>query len=284
MSKVGIITDSTSCLPKELIKEYEIQIAPVHLMIDGKDYRDQVDITPAEFGRQFKVLKKMPTTSAASPGDWTDAITGAAKFTDSIVCIALSKALSATHEATIQASNIVRSEHPNLNVEVIDSQTPTGALGFVVLEASRAAQAGKSLAEVVRVVHDMLPRVKFFMSPDTPMYLIRIGRAPKTAVIGELLQVKPIVGMVNRTGLVENLGRVRGKLKSMVKMVDMLKEYTDTTKPIHVIVHYSDRIKDGEELKEIVTSRYDCAEVYMTEFTPVMAAAMGPVVGLAFYS
>jgi len=284
MSKVGIVTDSTNCVPKEFIKEYKIQIAPVHLILDGKDYRDQVDISPAEFWRQFKVLKEMPTTSAASPGDWTNAINEAAKSADSIVCIALSKYLSATYESAIQATDILRSENPNLNIEVLDSQTATGAHGFVVLEAARAAQAGKSLAEVVQVAFDMMSRVKFFISPDTLKYLMRIGRAPKTAIIGEMLKVKPIIGMVNRTGRMENLGKTMGKLKSMAKMVDMVKEYVETEKPIHVNVHYSDRIEDGEELKKIVTSRYDCTEVYLTEFTPVMAAALGPVVGLAFYS
>ncbi len=284
MSKVGIVTDSTSCLPNELIKEYGILMAPVHLVIEGKDYRDQVDITPSEFWRIFKSLKELPTTAAAGPGDWINAITEMAKSTDNIVCITLSKKLSATHEGAVQARDIMKSEHPNINIEVIDSETATGALGFVVLEAARAAHAGKSLAEVVQVAQDTLTRVKFFMSPDTLKYLIRIGRAPKTAVIGDLLQVKPIIGMVKRTGLVESLGKTRGKRKAMAKMVEMIADYIDTTKPVHIIVHYSERIEDVEELKEMVTSRYNCSEVYVSEFTPVMAAAMGPVVALAFYS
>jgi DegV family protein with EDD domain len=207
-----------------------------------------------------------------------------AKSTNNIVCLTLSKKLSATHDAAIQARDIMKADHPDLNIEIIDSETATGALGFLVLEAARAAHAGKSLTEVVQVVQDMLPRVKFFMSPDTLKYLIRIGRAPKTAIIGNLLQVKPILGMVNRTGLVESLGRTRGKQQAKAKMVDMIEEYIDTTKPVHIIIHYSERIEYVEGLEEMVTSRYNCSEVYVSEFTPVMATAMGPLVGLAFYS
>ena len=284
MSKVGIVTDSTSCLPAKLIKEYDIQVAPVHLIIDGKDYRDHVDITPSEFWQIFKDLKELPTTGAAGPGDWVNVITEMAKSTDNIVCIALSKKLSATHEGAVQARDIMKSEHPNLSIEVIDSETATGALGFVVLEAARAAHAGKSLTEVVQVARDMVPRVKFFMSPDTLKYLIKIGRAPKTAIIGDLLQVKPILGMVHGTGLVESLGRARGRRKVMAQMVDMIKEHIDTTMPAHIIVHYSEHVEDVDELKEMVTSRYDCSEVYVSEVTPVIAAALGPVVGLSFYS
>ena len=119
--------------------------------------------------------------------------------------------------------------------------------------------------------------VKFFFAPDTLKYLIKIGRAPKTAIIGELLQVKPIIGMVNGTGLIENLGRVRTKRKAMVKIADMIKEHLDTKKPVRVMVHYSDRIEDGDQLREMVTFRYDVAERYLPEFTPVMASGIGPV-------
>ena len=90
--------------------------------------------------------------------------------------------------------------------------------------------------------------------------------------------------MVSGTGLVENLGRSRGKRKIMVKMADMLKEYIDTNKPVHLMVHYTDGIGPGEKLKDIVTSQFNCTEVYLTPYTPVMVSATSPVVVLAFYS
>lgn len=283
MSEVGIVTDSTGCLPPELVKEYGIRIVPVGLVIDGKGYRD-TDLTNEEFWKLFYRAKELPTTSSASLGDFASTFTDLGKSTDSIVCIVVSKALSATHEAVVQAREMVKDGHPNLNIEIIDSKTATGALGFIVMEAARAARAGKSLAEVVQVAQDMIPRVKFLVGMDTLKYLIRSGRAPKTAVIGDLLQVKPIIGMVSGTGLVENLGRVRTKRKAMVKMADMMKDYIDTSQPVHLMVHYTDGIAAGEELKDIITSRLDCAEVYLTPYTPVMASATGPVVAIAFYS
>jgi len=284
MSKVGIVTDSTNCLPPELIKEYDIRVAPLGLVIDGKDYRDQVDITPAEFYRIYRGLKEMPTTSTASPGDFANIFTELGKATDSIVCILVSKALSATYGSAEQARKTVQSEHPGLNIEIIDSKTATGSLGFIVLEMARAAQAGKSLAEVVAVAQDMIPRVKFLATLDTLKYLIKGGRAPKVAMLVNLLQVKPIIGLVSNTGMVDPLGRVRTKRKALLKMVDMVKDYIDTNKPVHLIVQYSESIEDGEELKSMVTSRYNCTEVYMTELTPVMSCHTGPMMGLAFYS
>jgi len=284
MSRVGIVTDSTNCLPPELIKEYDIRVVPIGLIIDGKVYRDQVDITPAEFYRIYKDLKEMPTTSTASPADFADIFSQLAKSTDSIACILLSKGLSAIYGSAEQARETVRSEHPGLNIEIIDSKTAAGTLGFVVLEAARAARAGKSLADVVKVTQDMIPRVKFLATLDTLKYLIKGGRAPKTALVGELLQVKPIIGLVSNTGLADALSRARTKRKALLKIVDMVKDYIDTDKPVHLMVQYSESIEDGEELKNMVTSRYNCTEVYMTELTPVMSCHTGPMVGIAVYS
>ena len=284
MPKVAIVTDTTSCLPTELVKEYDIYIGSVNLILDGKVYRDQLEISTDEFWTLFKNLKELPTTSAVNPGDFKDIFTKLGKSTDSIVCIVVSKRVSATYEAALKAKELAESEYPGLNIEIIDSQNAAGALGFIVLEAARAAQAGKSLAEVVQVAQGMVPKVKFIAGLNTLRYLIKGGRAPKTAYVGELLQVKPIIGFVSGTGQVEALGRVRGKRKVMVKMVDMIKDYIDTSRPVHLMVHYGDNIKEGEELKDIATSQLNCAELYLTPFTPVMACHTGPLVSLTFYS
>ena len=152
------------------------------------------------------------------------------------------------------------------------------------MEAARAAEAGKSLDEVVKVAKEMVPRVKFTMALETLKYLIKGGRAPKTAVIGELMNIKPLIGIVDETGLVVSLGKEKGKRKAMQKLVDLVKDHADTSKPLHVAVNYTNNIEDAEELKEMVTSQYDCAEVLKCDLTPVMTTHTGPAVGLCYYS
>lgn len=283
MSKVGIVTDTINSLPPELIKEYNIRVVPLGLSINGKPYRDHVDITPDDFWKLFPEIKEL-TTGAPALGDFTETFKELRQSTDSIVCIVVSEALSATHEAAVQATEMFKSENPNVNVEIIDSRTATGAQGFIVLESARAAQAGKSLAEVVQVARDMMPRVKFLVAMETLKYLIKGGRAPKAAYMGELAQVKPIIGMVNNTGVVENLSRAMGKQKAIAKLPELIKKYIDTSKPIHINTHYTDRIEDGEKLRDLITSQLDCEEVYLTPFTPVMSGHTGPVVAVSFYS
>jgi DegV family protein with EDD domain len=284
MTQVGIVTDSSSCLPPELVMKYNIQVVPLGLVINGKAHRDQVDITSEEFHRIYTSLENIPTTTATPVGDFVDIFSKLAEVTENIVCIVLSKGLSATWESANQAREILGNKKPGLNIAIIDSRTTTGALGFIALEAARAASAGKKLADVVKVAEDMVSRVKFILALDTLKYLVKSGRAPKGALVANLIHVKPIVGMVSMTGLVESLGKAIGKNRSLRMVNDLLKEYTDIKQPLHLIVHYSNNISDGQELKELVTSRYKCAEVYMIPITPVVACTGGPLAGIAFYS
>jgi len=283
MGKVGIVTDTTSCLPPELVKEYGIRIVPVGLVIGGKHYRD-TELTNEQFWQLFYAANGSSTTAAPSPGDFASIYEELGQSCDGIVCILVSKALSATLEVATKGKELVQEKNPGLSIEIIDSKTSAGALGFIVLEAARAARAGKNLNEVVQVANNMIPRVKFVTAMDTLKYLIRSGRAPKTALIGEVLGVKPIIGMVSNTGLVENLGRARGKQKAMSKIVQLAKEHIEPGKPVHAMFHYTDGIAAGEALREMVTSQIECEEVYFTPYTPVMASATGPVVAFAFYT
>ncbi|UCB43764.1 MAG: DegV family protein [Dehalococcoidales bacterium] len=283
-SKVSIVTDSTNCLPPEILEQYGIRVLPVGLVIEGKLYLDCVNITLEEVCSRLDSLEKQPTTAAVSPGDFFNVFTELADSTDNIVCILVSKALTATQESAYQARRLVRSHHPNLNIEIIDSKTSAGALGFIVAEVARAAEEGKGIREVVGVARDMISRVVYLAALDTLKYLINIGRAPRVTNIGELLKVKPIIGFVDDTGLLEVVARVRGRNKSLAKLVDLVENYIDTELPTHVMVHYADGLETAEELKGMLESRYRCSEILLTPYSPVMIAATGPMVGISFYS
>jgi DegV family protein with EDD domain len=283
MAKVAVVTDTIACLDPEKVSEYGIKMVPVSLNINGKPYRDLVDLSPDNFWKMFPTIKEF-STGAPPLDEYTSIFRELSRTTDSIVCTFVSKALSATFEVAVQAREMFLKDNPDVKIEIIDSRTAAGAQGFVTLEMARAAQSGKSLAEVVQVANDMIPRVRFVCAMETMKLLIKIGRAPKTAYMGELFQVKPIIGMVNNTGLVENLGRARGMEKTMLKLVELMEPYIDRTRPAHVNVHYSNSVADGEKLKELVTARFNCGELYFTPYSPVMCGAVGPVVAIAFYS
>jgi len=283
MAKVGIVTDTISCLDPGKVKEYGIKMVPISLNINGKGYRDLVDLTPDEFWRIFPNIKEF-STGAPALAEYINVFEELSKTTDNIACTFVSKALSATFEVALQARDIFQKDHTDIKIEIIDSRTAAGAQGFIVLEMARAAEAGKSLADVVNVANEMIPKVRFVCALETLKLLIKIGRAPKTAYMGELFQVKPIIGMLNNTGIVENLGRARGMEKAMIKLVKLMEPYLDRNKPAHISVHYSNSIVEGEKLKKLVTDSFPASEIYFTPYSPVMCGAVGPVIAVAFYS
>lgn len=260
-------------------------MVPVGVVIKDKVYRDNIDITCQGFLDMFKDQEWKTTTTAASPGEFMSIFSELGKVTDNIVCILVSKVLTATQESAYLARRIIRTQNNSkLNIEIVDSRSSAGALGFIVLEAARAAKAGKSLEEVKSVVQDISSRVIYLSSIETMKYLIQTGRALKGAGFGDMMNIKPIIGFIDDSGFIEVISRVRGKENAIPKLVDLVKEYSDTRKPLHVIVHYSNCREDAEKLKDLITSRYRCSEVYLTEFSPVMVSTTGPMCGISFYS
>jgi DegV family protein with EDD domain len=283
MSRVAIVTDTISCLPPEMVKEYDIHIIPVGLVIDRKVYLDNA-ISNEEFWRLFYQAKESVTTNAANPADFEALFTRLAAQTDGICCILVSKQLSATFNMAAKARDTVQLKFPGLKIEIIDSRTATGAQGYIVRAAAQAAREGKALDAVAHTALDMVSRVKFLTVMQTLKYLIKSGRAPKAAIIGKWLNVKPLIGMVSGSGLVDSLGKERGMDKAIAKIIDRVKDYADTTKPLHIMVHYTDDKALGESVKEKVASLYHCSEIYLTPYTPVMASQTGPVIAIAFYA
>lgn len=284
MARIGLLTDTTNCLPPEFISQYGIKVIPMGIVLDNKPYREQVEITPSEFWERFKKLKRLPTTFAPNPPEFEKIFAEMAPHYDSIICILVSRILTNTQNAAIKAKDDFTAKNPGINIEIIDSKCAAGALGFLVLEAARAIERGSNFAEVIQTVQNMLPKVTYLTAMETMKYLIKGGRAPKIAAIGNLLGVRPIITNNKETGEVSSLDRGQGKQKTMVKLVDLVGNFIEPTKPLHMIVHYTNSLQDGEKLQEMVKAKYHCEELYLTPYSPVMAVHVGPVISLAFYS
>jgi fatty acid-binding protein DegV len=153
-----------------------------------------------------------------------------------------------------------------------------------VLEGARAARAGKSFPEVLQIMQDVAKRAKWVNSMETTKYLIKIGRAPKTIPTEVFLQVKPMIAQLHYTGMVEDAGVARSKAESFQKMVDIIGENTDLSRPLHVMVHYTTSITDGQQLVSMIKAKYNPVEIYLTPYTAVMSGTTGPCNAVAFYS
>ena len=280
--RVAVITDSVACLTRELVEQYGIRIAPLTLYFDNKTYRDWVDITPDEAYEMFLKDPDAFKTSGSNPLEWMEACRAASRETDSVVCITLSSKLSVVYNSVLDIKKRLKDEIPKLSIEVVDSKTVTASEGFVALAAARAAEEGKSLPEVVKAAEEMRDRVALVAFMDTIRHIYRTGRIPKIAALaGSVLNIRPVLTVSG--GVVRFMGAARSRERGIKRMLKTMRGKVGEN-PVHVAVMHAFAQEEGEKLKERVASEFDCVELWLTGFSPVMGYATGTgTLGLAFY-
>ncbi len=283
MQKVAIVTDSLACLTKELVEKYRIKIVPLNIHFNGKIYKDWVDITPKQAYELFLKAPESWGSSAPSPGDYLKVFREVGKKIKNILCITASSKLSTTHDVAKLSKEQAETELPQTSIAVLDSHLATAAEGLVALAAARAAEAGKSLAEVVKVAEEIRDRVTFVAFLDTIRYVYRSGRIPKIAALaGSLLNIRPLLTI--SSGVVRFTGAVRSREGGIERMLKMMRDRVGQ-KPVHVAVMHAYALDEAEKLKERVASAFNCAELWISEFSPLMGYATGTgTLGLAFYA
>lgn len=283
-SKVAIVTDTTACIPKEEVEKYGIEAVPIEFIFGDKSYRDGIDMSPAEFYARLRRAKKLPTTSSSSPNSYLEAYRKASQRASSILCITPPSKLSGMFNSAQLAMKMAKESLPNIAIELLDCGTAAAAQGLVVLAAARAAALGKSLAEVVETAKGVMRRVNLLATLDTLKYLVRGGRVPKAAgLAGSLLQIKPIFTV--NDGDAHPVTNARTNPGATKRILELMGQKIIKGQPLHAAVMHADALDRAKELRDEISSRFDCTELFITEFTPVMGVHTGPgVVGIAFYS
>jgi DegV family protein with EDD domain len=280
--KVAIVTDSLACLTKELVERYGIKIVPLNIHFNGKIYKDWVDITPNEAYELFLKAPESWGTSAPSPEDYLKVFRELGSRIKNVLCITASSRLSTTHDVAKLSKEQAEAELPQTSIEVLDSQLATAAEGLVALAAAQAAEAGKSLAEVVKVAEKIRDKVTFVAFLDTIRYVYRSGRIPKIAAIaGSMLNIRPLLTI--SSGVVCFKGAVRSREHGVERMLKVMRDKVGQN-PVHVAVMHAYALEEAEKLKERVASAFNCVELWISEFSPLMGYATGTgTLGLAFY-
>jgi DegV family protein with EDD domain len=279
---VAVITDSIACLPKELIEKHKIEIVPIRLTFQGEIYRDSVDITPSE---AYEMLLKDPerfNTSPSSPGHFLEAYRKVSERAQSIICITLSSKLSMGYDMARIAAEEAKKELPDIRIHVMDSTSVTSAEGFITLAAARAAEKGAILDEVIKAAEEVREKVCFIAVLETIKHVYRTGRIPKIASqVGSMLNIKPMLTSVD--GLIKFKGIVKNKESGINKLIDILREAVGDN-PAHIAVMHAYTPDEAEDIKIRIEKEFNCAELWIAEFTPVMGYATGTgTLALAFY-
>ena len=200
-----------------------------------------------------------------------------------ILVVTISSKLSMFYSSALTARQILNDESPGTNIEVIDSQTVAAAEGLIVLAAARAVAWGKKFDEVVAIANHIRERVKFIGLLETIRFVYRTGRIPKVASeLGSMLSIKPI--LTGSNGSIRLAAAARNKQNGVVKMLRMMSSEVSHTEPVHVAVMHADALEQAEKLKEKIAVEFNCAEIFVTDFSPMMGYATGPgTLALAYY-
>jgi DegV family protein with EDD domain len=281
MSKVAIVTDSTSSIPPELIKKYPVFIAPLQVLWDEKVYLDGIDIKPAEFYERLSVSKTMPSTSQVTPANFLSIYEDLIGKDYDILSIHISNRLSGTMDSAIQA----KSQLPGARIELFDSMTTAMAMGFQVLSIARAAAQGASLDECVALAAKSRNSTGVLFTAATLEFLHRGGRIGGGAkFLGTALNLKPILEV--RDGRVEAVERVRNINKALDRMLELFERRVGNRAPIRIATIHANDLENATALLEKARARFgvsDVSETLVSDVSPVIGTHTGPgTVGIAY--
>lgn len=278
MSKVALVTDSTAYIPKDLVDQYSITVAPQILIWGDKTYLDGVDITPEEFYTRLTNTTVMPTTSQVNIASFQQIFKQLIDEDYEVLAVLLSKHFSKTIDSALQA----REMFPDAPIEIVDSTTTAMAMGFIVLSVARLAEQGASLAECKALAEKATNHVGVLLTVDTLEFLHRGGRiGGGQRFLGSALSIKPILEV--RDGRIEPVERVRTRKKSLLRLIELVKERIGEREPVRLATLHANAHDEAKEIHEEAKTQLKIVESVFSELSPVVGTHAGPgTVGLAF--
>lgn len=280
MSKVAIVTDSTAYLPDALVKAHNLTVTPQVLIWGEETFQDGVNIQPSEFYHKLEHAKVMPTTSQVAIVDMKAAFEKLLEAGYDVLGIFISSKLSGTIQSAVQAKEMLPSAASK--IAIVDSLSTSMAMGFQVLTAARAAEAGASLAECQKLAEEAREHTGVFFVVDTLEFLHRGGRiGGAQALLGSALNIKPVLTLAE--GKIETSDKVRTKGKAIARMVDLVVESAAGRPPIRLATLHANAEADAREALEAAAARLNPVEKLISSVSPVIGTHTGPgTVGLAF--
>ena len=279
MTKIALVTDSTSYIPADLVQRYHITVTPQVLIWGPETFQDGVDIQPDEFYTRLKTATIMPSTSQATVATFVKIFQGLLDEGYQILAMLVSERLSGTINSASQARLALPAGAP---IEIVDSQSTAMALGFQVLSVARALEQGADLTDAVALAHKATAHTGVVLTVDTLEFLHRGGRiGGGSRFLGTLLNFKPILEL--RDGRIEAVERVRTRGKSLSRLVDLVEAQIGGRTPVRLAALHANAEADARGVLEEACSRLKVEESLLSIVSPVVGTHAGPgTVGLAY--
>jgi DegV family protein with EDD domain len=265
---VRVVTDSTADLSPQTVEELQITVVPQIVMFGQESFRDGVDMTTDEFFERLTKSAVAPSTSQAPVGAFLEIYEALADETDAIVSIHLGSEFSGTVASATAARDALNAA---CRVEIVDSHAASLGIGFAVIAAAKAAKGGGSLDEVAAAARSVAERQYTLALLDTLEYARRGGRISRIeSLLGNLLNIKPIIGIRGET---QALGRARTRAGGLKRMFELAMAHPDI---VDVGIMHATTPADAEMLADWVRERLPGVPIRFARLGPVLGAHGGP--------
>lgn len=278
---VIVVTDSCASVPEVMVRDLGIEVVPYHVHTVQGTMRDGVDMLADAFYEWVRAAPEWPSTANPSAGEYLEAYRRAAQRGDAIVEVSMTGTGSGGYQSAVLAKRLLEQEMPGFPVEVVDTQQVAMAHGWAVIQAARAALNGLSLGEVADVARKVAASAFVGFTNDTLEYLQRGGRIGKvTGMLGDLLSIKPIIGM--RGGMPAPLSVARTRSGAYKRIVSLaLAQIAEGSAVRAALMHVAAR-EEVEKLRPLVEQSYSVVEWVVTQLSPALGVHSGPgTVGIA---
>jgi DegV family protein with EDD domain len=284
MRDYTIVTDSTCDLSPEMIERYNLKIATLSVLLDGKVYKnypDEREITNKELYAAMRA-KKLPTTSAVNPEDFEKIFRPELEAGRDILYVGFSSAMSCTYNSGCTVAAELREEFPEAKILTVDSLAATFSLGLLAVMAAMKKEEGATIEETAEYVEENVPNMAHAFTVDDLFHIMRGGRVSRsTAFIGSILSIKPIL-RVGNNGLIESAGKARGTKKAFQFLLEQIRDnLTDPTLPF--FVGHGDNEETANEFAEMLKRELGLTDVHVCCLGPVCGCHGGPGLVGAFY-
>ncbi|MEZ2457848.1 DegV family protein [Salinicoccus roseus] len=273
-----LIADSCSDISVEELDRMEIEMIPLKITIDDKDYLDQFDISSTEVLDAISEGKR-PLTSQANPEDFTKVFQKYVERGEPVLYIAFSSELSGTYQSAVIAKDTILDDHPDADITIIDTKAASYGLGLIVERAHGYLESGLSKDEVIAKVEKDVKDIRHFFTVDDLDYLAKGGRLSKgQAFLGGLLNIKPLLHV--EEGKLVPLEKHRGTKKVHSSMVKHLIA-DNVTREVHITQANAEA--QAEQLKQKILDGTTITDVRISTIGPTISSHTGNGTVAMFY-
>jgi len=272
--KTAIVTDSTCYLPQEIVDKYNITVVPIEVVFNTKTYREDIDLTTSEFYKLLQDSPELPSTAQPSIGEMMNVYDKLAKEGyDTVISIHLASTISGfVNNLKVAAKTI-----DSTNVVVYDSHITVRLMGYLAQEAAKMAQENKPVDEIIERLDVLRDSMGESFVVDDLKNLVKGGRLSNTsAVIGTVLNIKPLLEFDNESHKIVAYDKVRSMKKAKLKAEEKLSiAMENATHPLRLLVIDADDPESGDRWAEELREKYPDSTLDRSYFGPVIGVHLG---------